>query len=226
MIEDLQSGAGFSGIIAGLMDQPGALANSASLVMYDGQDVEHVAILINDQLAIGTFEWVRDLRVGNDVKLVVSEIDDGPLFVHAILRTEDQLLWTPSSVSHTRYGWIWHAIKLGTLIVVLTWLLFGSFFLIDKEFIRSTDGWYFAIFGPIVLMGLATTMSTVGIMHMGEEAEKIFQALCVPKFTRFRIKPYSIRRLHFLNDPNASRKRHIYSFSEALSAHKKRYRLA
>lgn len=225
LIEDIQGGAVFNGIISGLMDQPGALANSASIAMNDGEDVEHVAMLINSQLAIGTFEWLHDLKVGNDVKLVVSEIENGWVFVHAILRRDDQLLWTPYSINHTRYGLIWHAIKLGSVIVSLTWLMFGTFFLFDRKVFQTPTDWYWIAFGPIVLMSFVTTMSTVGIMHLGEEAEAIFEALGVPKFTRFKIKAYSLRRLHLLEDPNAQRKGSIYSFSEAITAHKKRYRL-
>jgi hypothetical protein len=225
LLESLQRGAGFTGMISGLMDQPGAMANAASLVMYDGEDVEHVAMIIDSKPAIGTFEWVHDLNVGNEVTLVVSEMENGWLFVHAILRLDDLLLWTPSSINRTRYGWTLHAIKLATTIVSLTWLLFGVFFLFDRTVLQTPADWYWIIFGPIVLMLFATTMSTVGIMHLGEEAEAIFRALCVPKFARFKIKPYSLRRLYLLEDPNAQRKGSIYSFSKALAAHKKRYRL-
>jgi hypothetical protein len=50
LIEDIQKGALFTGVAAGLSGQAGVLANSASLAMYDGEDVEHVALLINAQL--------------------------------------------------------------------------------------------------------------------------------------------------------------------------------
>jgi hypothetical protein len=97
LIEDIQKGAAFTGAIAGIAGEPGVLANCVNVAMYDGEDVEHVALLINGLLAIGTFEWLRDLNVGDHVKLVVSEIYGGPLFIHAILRENDQLLWTPYS---------------------------------------------------------------------------------------------------------------------------------
>lgn len=226
LIEDIHQGAYFTGMAAGLTEQAGALANSASLVMYDGEDVEHIALLINGQLAIGTFEWLRDLKIEDDVKLVVSEIEQGPLFVHAILRKNDQLLWTPFSVDHTRRGWILHSMKLGLLILSLTWLMFGTFFLFDKDFIQTAEGWLFFTFGSIGMIGFVVFMSAIGVMHLGQHAEEIFLALSVPKFKRFRIKPYSLGKLHFLDDPNASKKGYIFRLSDALAAHKKRFRLS
>ena len=225
LIEDIQKGANFTGIVAGLTGEAGVLANSASLVMYDGDDVEHIALLINSQLAVGTFEWLRDLKVGDDVKLIVSEICEGPLFLHAILRRNDQLLWTPFAVDHTRRGWILHAIKLAALILSLTWLMFGSFFLFDRNFIQTAEEWLFFVFGSLGLITFITVMSATGVMQLGKQAEEIFQALCVPEFKRFRIKPYSLSKLRLTDDPDAHKKGHIFRLSDALAAHKKRFHL-
>ncbi|WP_426173316.1 hypothetical protein [Massilia sp. TWR1-2-2] len=120
LISDIQDDAFWSGTIAALSGAAGVAANSASLLMYEGEDVEHIALLVNDQLVIGTFEWLQDLKVNDHVKLVVSKLDDGPLFAHAILRNDDLLLWTPYSVHHTRRGWIMHSIKLGVLSTIGT----------------------------------------------------------------------------------------------------------
>ena len=126
LLEDIRKGAFVTGVIAGASGADGVLADNASLVTYDGEDVEHMALLINGRLAVGTFEWLRDLQVGDDVMLVVSHVSEGPLFVHAILRKNDQLLWTPISVSHTRHGWRIHGLKLGGLLLAFTWLMCGA----------------------------------------------------------------------------------------------------
>jgi hypothetical protein len=127
LIQDIQKGAFFTGVIAGLAGEAGVAANAASLATYEGEEVEQIAILINGRLVIGTFEWTDDLNVGDHVKLVVSESPDGPLVAHAILREHDQLLWTPLSVDHTCHGLKMHAVKLSLVILAGTWLLLGSF---------------------------------------------------------------------------------------------------
>jgi hypothetical protein len=225
LVEDIRKAALFTGMAAGLAEQAGMLANAASLALYDGEDVEHVALLINGRLAIGTFEWLQDLRVGDEVKLVVAKIDEGPLFVHGILRKSDQLLWTPLSVNHTRRGWVLHSFKLGTLILGLTLLMFGSFFLFDKDMRPNEQELIWLIVFLIFLMTFIMFMSAKGVMHLGEQAEDIFHALGVPKFERFRIKPYSIVNLHFHDDPDSLKKRYIFKFSDALAAHKKKFNL-
>jgi hypothetical protein len=226
LMKDIQSGAFWSGAAAGLTGEAGVAANCANLLMYDGEDVEHVAILINGRLAIGTFEWLRDLMVHDEVKLVVSDTDEGPLFVHAILRKNDHLLWTPFSIDHTRRGWMLHGFKLGFLGLFLTFLILGSFYVFDRGS-RPSGGWLlFIVLATIALIGFVGFMSTRGVMDLGEYAENIFRALDVPKFERFRIKPYSIFNLHSESAPDAVKKGHIFQFADALAAHKKRFHLS
>jgi hypothetical protein len=129
LIKYMQNGAFWSGVAVGLAAEPGVMATSASLALCDGEEVEHMALLINGTLAIGTFHWLGDLVIGDQVTLVVSEIDAGPLFVHAILRKRDKLLWTPLSVFHTRRGWMFHGVKLGLAGLAGVAILFGSIFL-------------------------------------------------------------------------------------------------
>lgn len=224
LIEDVQAGTYFGGLASGLTGEAGLLANAGSLSLYDGEDVEHIALLLNGKIAIGTFEWLRDLKVGDDVKLVVSEILEGPLFVHAILRKNDQLLWTPYSVDHTRRGWVMHGIKLASVIIIFTWLTFGLFHLIDGKLPNKTALFWLGLF-PIMMMGFVTFMSLQGVMHLGDHAEDIFQALGVPKFDRFKIKPFSVCKLRLFADPDALKKGHIFYFSDAVAAHKKRFNL-
>jgi hypothetical protein len=224
LISDIQSSAFFTGAVTGLAGEAGVAANSASLVMYDGEDVEHIALLINGLLVVGTFEWLGDLHVGDHVKLVVSKIEDGPLFAHAILRNDDQLLWTPFSIHHTRHGWILHAVKLGLLGLIGTWLMLGSFYLFGSR--PSAQVMVSMLCFTIVMITFVLFMSTKSVMHLGEQAEDIFRVLNVPKFERFRIKPYSVLNLNFKEDPNCFKKGHIFHFSDALAAHKKKFNLS
>lgn len=224
LIKDLQEGNFFNGVIAGLTDAPGMLATASSLCLYDGEDVEHIALLMNDKLAIGTFEWLQDLKIGDEVKLVVSDIPEGPLLIHAILRKNDEVLWMPFSVDHTRRGWIMQGIKLGAGIVISTWLTFGSFYLINGE-VPDRLEWNMLIFFPIVLMVFVIFMSLQGVMGLGDEAENIFLALKVPKHTRFRIKSFGIPNSDYLKTFSSRERRYIFNFSEALAAHKEKFHL-
>jgi hypothetical protein len=126
LLSDLQKGAGLTGAAAVLGDMPGMAANAASLALYDGEDVEHGAIVLNDQLYIGTFECLEDLQEGDEVSLVVSTVEDVEArYIHAILRPKDQLLWMPYARAHTRFGWIMHGIKLIGLILLLSYIGMG-----------------------------------------------------------------------------------------------------
>jgi hypothetical protein len=225
LIENIQQAGFFTGMVAGLAEQPGLLANSASLATYDGEDVEHVALMLNDKLAIGTFEWARDLKVGDDVKLVVSKMEEGSVFIHAILRKNDHLLWTPLSVHHTRRGWVVHGIKLAVSIVVFIWIVFGSFYLIDGKSVENSQDWLMLVFSPIALITFVVFMSLQGVLHLGDQAEEIFKALAVPKYRRFRIKYFSVGNLNYMTDSDSCKKKYIFKFDDALAAHRKRFNL-
>jgi hypothetical protein len=217
LLSDIQTDAIFTDAIAELSE------NSTRATMCDGEDVEHIALLIDGRFAVGTFEWLQDLEIGDNVTLVVTTICDGPLLVHAILRKNDQLLWTPYSIHHTRHGWIMHSIKLGALVTIGTWLTFGIFYLIGD---RPTTGVMVNILIFIALLNaFVLYMSTKSVLHLGEEAERIFRALNVPRFENFRIKPYSVLNMDFQKDPDYFKKKYIFRFAAALEAHKKRFNI-
>jgi hypothetical protein len=224
LIEDIQKGASFAGIVAGLAGEAGVAANAASVATYDGEEVEHIALLLDGRLVIGTFEWTRDLSVGDRVKLVVSEISDGPLFAHAILREHDQLLWTPLSVDHTCHGLKLQAAKLGLVIFVGTWFMLGSFYLFGSRPVATTMLYIFAF--SVAIITFVMYMSTRDMMHLGDLAEDIFRALNVPKSERFKIKPYSVLNTNGIKDAHRFKKGHIFHFSDALAAHKKKFGLS
>ena len=227
LLEGVQKSSLFTGVVAGLSDQAGMAANAASLALYDGEDVEHIALLINGELAIGTFQWLADLEVKDQVKLVVSRpAEGGPLFIHAILRQKDQLLWMPYSMGHTRFGWIMHAVKLCTLGLVGTWLMFYIFYLIDP-FENWREPLIYLGGGGVLVMTFVGFMSTQGVLPLGEQAEDIYEALGIPKFKLFRIKPFSLM-MDFSDDKvdyDRSRKGHVFKFGEAMAAHKKKFGL-
>src|SRR5574343_14487 len=223
LVKDIQKGSFFTGVAAGLAGEAGVMANAASLAMCDGEDVQHIACLINNQLAVGTFAYLEDIQVGDQVKLVVSDIEEGVLYIHAILRLGDQILWLPYSINHTRMGWIMHGIKMtGPSLFLICFLYIFAQFVLGGEIF----GWEFCMFffGGLGSMSMIMPLSTYGVMGLGEEAESIFCALGIPKYKFFRVKPFSL--LNELPPMEGIEKRHIYRFDKAMAFHKKRFNLS
>ena len=82
-------------IVTGAGDMFGQAASAASLAMYDGEDTQNFACLIDDQVMCGQFggaEWLTEDHV---VKAVVSKQND-VLFAHAIMDEKAGTVW----VSH------------------------------------------------------------------------------------------------------------------------------
>src|SRR5574343_425364 len=223
LVKAIQKGSFFTGVAAGLAGEAGVMANAASLAMCDGEDVQHIACLINNQLAVGTFEYLEDIQVGDQVKLVVSDIEEGVLYVHAILRMEDQLLWLPYSIDHTRLGWVMHGIKMSGVIV-----FFGFIMTMFAQFgVRGELLWdelLIIFLATAGLMAIIMSLSTYGVMGLGEEAESIFCALGIPKYKFFRVKPFSLIKERGLYDEH--NKGCIYRFDKAMAFHKKRFNLS
>src|SRR5574343_364321 len=222
LVKAIQKGSFFTGVAAGLAGEAGVMANAASLAMCDGEDVQHIACLINNQLAVGTFEYLEDIQVGDQVKLVVSDIEEGVLYIHAILRIEDQLLWLPYSIDHTRMGWVMHGIKMsGLLVLFVVILLLFAGVILEGE-IWNEDSSYLVL-GAVGMMAILMPLSTYGVMGLGEEAESIFCALGIPKYKFFRVKPFSLIKERGVYDEY--NKGCIYRFDKAMSFHKKRFNL-
>lgn len=224
LIQDIQQGTWFTGLAAGLSGQAGMMANAASLALYDGEAVEHIALLINDRLAIGTFEWLEDLKIDDEVKVVVSEVEDGPLFIHAILRKNDKFLWMPLAVAQTRFGLIKHGIKStlwasGAILLMVAIISFIGNMSLFKNY------GILLVTLTVLMTSFAEYMSTAGLMPMAERAEDIYLTLGVAKFKEFEITPFSLTRVLGVSSPNALKKGNIYKFDSALQAHKMKHRL-
>jgi hypothetical protein len=227
LLEDMQKGAFATGLAAAVSGQAGIVANAASLALYDGEDVEHIALLINGQLAVGTFEWLEDIEVDDEVKLVVSQIEDGPLFIHAILREKDQLLWMPYQCASGRKELALDMLKICGLILLLTWAFFVAYFLVSGD-MPERLGAYFLFGGGPMLMFFVGYMSLRSSLSSGELVEQIFAMLGVPFPSRFKVMPWSLQALDTSKGYNSlsGKQGFIFDFTAALAAHKKKFRLA
>jgi hypothetical protein len=109
--------------------------------------------------------------------------------------------------------------------LVFSWSMFGLFSMISEGSGPHGQQLFWIIVGSIAMIAFVMTMSLRDINHLGEKAENIFCALGVPKWERFRIKPFSISNVHTQSDPNWLRKGYIFKFADAMAAHKKKYNL-
>jgi hypothetical protein len=118
-----------------------------------------------------------------------------------------------------------HAIKLSSALLAFTYAVIFLFNWLAP--LSRSDGLYWFGLGGLAVIAFAGIMSTTGVMALGQQAEDIFQALGIPKFQRFRIKPYSLMMdFSVLGVEDRQRKGHIFKFADALAAHKKKCGLA
>lgn len=226
LLEDIQQGAWLKGLTAALDEQAGMVANSTSIALYDGEDVEHVAIIINNALAIGTFEWLDDIKVGDQVRLVVSAVSDQTLFIHAILRESDQLLWMPYSVEKTKSAWISHGIKLICAMTTIALLIIGSYYLFTNDPFPGWRDFIELAASALLVTMLSVFMGIQGVLSLGQQAENIYCALHIPKFKKFTLKYFSMMDMPFEKNTNYSKKGSIFKFDEALKHHKRKHKLS
>jgi hypothetical protein len=90
-----QAGSAVTGLGAALAGFHGQVAAAASVALYDGEDTENFACLIDGQVMCGTFGGASKLPVGTRVKAVVSRHGD-VLVARGILSEDTGLVW----VSH------------------------------------------------------------------------------------------------------------------------------
>ncbi|MBB5020564.1 hypothetical protein HNQ59_003885 [Chitinivorax tropicus] len=224
LLEDMQRGAVFTGAVAAATDSLANFAGSTAVALYDGEDVEHIAMLVNGKLVIGTFPSTEDLKVGDQVRLVVSyEVGDF-LFAHAILRIEDSWLWMPYMHARTRKGMIQYVVKFYIFFIISLELFFCGFFLLhgDLEEFNREGRIYFAFF-EFLIMPFITYMSSRDLIANGIIAEGIFNALGVARYLDFNVNKYSIGNLS--SDIGSSKKMYIFDLNKALEAHYKKYKI-
>lgn len=222
LLQEIQNGSLFSELAAVLSGQAGMMANAASTVLYDGECVGHVALLINDRLSIGTFEWLEDLKIDDKVKLVVTEVDEGALFIHAILRMSDQILWMPLAVAKTRAGWNKLGIKDAFQATAAMLLIVAAISYAGDMALYKKYGVAIFIF-TLLMTSFVNYMTTAGLMPMGKKAEDIYSALGVPRLEKFEIDKFSLTRILGISSPDALRKGNMYKFDEALKNHKYKF---
>lgn len=116
------------GLAATVNGMYGALANSAMLSLYDGEEMFNFSALVNGKVVCGVFDKANKLKNGDVVKLVVSE-RGAVLHVHSLLRIDDSLLLMPLNVYCGERAFFKGCMKVAWRFTFFTWLvLFAGFF--------------------------------------------------------------------------------------------------
>lgn len=119
-------------IAAAINGMHGALATSAMLSLYDGEDLYNFAGLVNGKVVCGVFEEADKIKDGDHVKLVVTQRDD-VLHVHSLLRIADSLLLMPLNTFCGERAFFWSCMRFARNMSIAVWLIIsvGFFLFID-----------------------------------------------------------------------------------------------
>ena len=185
--KNIQTKSLVTGAAAVLSGMHGALANSATLVFYDGEDVYNFAAILGDHVICGTFEHGDQFKNGEPVRAVVSR-RDGVLYVHAIMQTETKKFYMPVGVAGGDDPFFKHCMNvaggfsiLGSAFLIITGYFSGSFEV--KAHITAKDNLLLILAflcGPALLM-FPMEFWTYYSMRASNNAVDIFKVFGFPK---------------------------------------------
>jgi hypothetical protein len=194
LLKGMQARMLAAGMAAAVEGMAGSLASSAMMSMYDGESVQHFGCYIGENMIIGTFENIGFCD-GDEVKMIVTKLDEHAYFAHAVIRAKDALLWMPHCINKGRLGiakWI-AKIQLSISIAALLFMLFLQFFIETFEShldLLLSMAPYFLVIGGII--GCLTYRSSIGD---GLYAETILKRIGLRAPWRINLSPYSQARL-------------------------------
>jgi hypothetical protein len=176
-------------------DMFGQVASAASLVMYDGEDTQNFACLIDDRLIFGQFGGAEWLTEDHFVKVVVSN-QEGVLFAHAVIDEAVGTLW----IGHP---WGSKAESLANWKIAIWCYCFAMFCSVLISFIF--DGWssksvefiaFTAVFGALLCFGMALWNSHT-MKALADPSTEMFRLLGFVKPESVNLNGY---QLSLLND--------------------------
>jgi len=175
LLQGMQSKMAAAGLGSAMADMPGSVANAAMVAMYEGEYVQHFGCYIGEQMVIGSFPGVG-FKEGEEVKAVVTRLDERVVFAHAVVRTTDARLWMPHSIDKGRYAIaIWLAKLVGWMSIVC------SVFTMPLSYFHPVFGGFFetvlSLFGGVACVGFVLGYLTYRSSPEGPYAERIFKVL-------------------------------------------------
>jgi hypothetical protein len=217
LLEGMQNKMIATGLGSALAGMSGSVANASMVAMYEGENVQHFGCYIGDQMVIGTFPSVG-FKEGEEVKAVVSKLDDKVFFAHAVMRALDTKLWMPHSISKGRYAIaIWMA-KILSILNIIGLIIFSPlayFYPVHGTFASTLAINFLGAGGFFLIISICVYLSS----PEGPYAERIFKVLGFksPKFVN--LSPYCERSLGM--DYHQGGSLQVYDLRKALAGHNK-----
>lgn len=212
LLQGMQKRMAATGMGAAIQGMSGSVANAAMVAMYEGESVQHFGCYLGEQMVIGTFESI-DFKEGDEIKAVVTQLDEKVAFAHAVARPSDGLLWMPFSISKGR----WKIAR--WLFIACLWLwLFALLLFSVFNFFASWPGGYASMLltlGPAIV-GISLVVAGGAFwssLDDGKYAERIMKVLGFSRPSIVNLSPFSVARLQRGNSF------HVYDLRKALQAY-------
>jgi hypothetical protein len=195
LLEGMQKKMLATGLGSAVQGLSGGVANASMIAMYEGENVQHFGCYIGEQMVIGTFENIG-FKEGEEVKMIVTQLDAKVVRAHAVLRPKDAMLWLPFSINKGRWGiakWMFTAC-FG--LTIFGFLLINLIFLFDPpsngEYLKLMGLLIPSIFTVSIFIGSGAYYSS---RHDAHYAERLFKILGFKDPWKVNIAPYSEARL-------------------------------
>ena len=209
--------AGVVGAIAGASN---LVANAAILEMYEGELVDNFAGKIDDHIIVGQLSGMHLINNGDHLKAVVSvrriPKKGEVLWVHALLRPKDELLWLPGESDRGRNVVFKSQMKvvlgggMATLVVIAI-ILAGNF---DMEKIHLI---FFSYFFTVLIFFIVALWVYRDLKPMALHAERIFTALGFPDVRNLDMRGISYASHHRTHEESEL---NTYFYLAVLDAHR------
>jgi hypothetical protein len=173
LLAGMQNKAAIAGAGAALAGQASIAANSAMLALYDGEDVKHFGCLVNEQLVIGTFNYVS-FAEGDDVRVITTK-ESNINVAHAVVRLSDQRAWLPNTLSQGRNEALKNSLGVVGIFSIFSFFIFALILLFTSVSFKEIAQFFFpaAIFLWLLLSFGLYKSSRPDALY----AEQIFQEL-------------------------------------------------
>lgn len=220
LLQGMRNKVAASGVAASIANMSGIAANSVMLALYDGEEVEHFVCFIGDQAVVGTFEHVN-FKDGDEVHAVVTQIDQGTLFAHAVVRPKDGLLWMPYAVNQGRGGIAFWYVKLSGGLSIFGWIV-----LMILQWIHPLPGKSFIEVALIAAGLLLVVSGLIGYMSYRSSISGAMYAERIMKMLGFKW-PWRVDLSHFSQlGLRIGRSHNVYDLRKALAAYGMRRKTA
>jgi len=205
--------------IVGVLTQSASLVGGAVMASRYSELVQVITCRIGEQEVTGEFSGADLLHNGDAVKAVVAKRGD-TLYVHAIVRPQDELLWLPVAANEGRkalfkanMNFFWF-LYLGvlTMVAIIDVFIGGIREAVTSLPISVVGG--FLIFAPIMLW------VTKDVWPLAIRAEQIFTVLGFPDVEKLNMRRGYFKWFHVQSTRDLNYYESVFYYQRVLEAHR------